>query len=107
MLLLIEVSMQKLVRDRIPEIINESGRHCSVRVLDAAEYYIELKRKLVEEVDEFLAETNIEELADIVEVIYALTKAIGYDKKKLDEVRNKKNSERGAFEQRLFLDTVS
>ncbi len=99
--------MQKLVRDRIPEIINESGRHCSVRVLDDAEYYIELKRKLVEEVDEFLAETNLEELADILEVIYALTKAIGYDEKKLDEVRNKKNSERGAFEQRLFLDTVS
>ena len=61
--------MQKLVRDRIPEIINESGRHCSVRVLDDAEYYIELKRKLVEEVDEFLAETNLEELADILEVI--------------------------------------
>ena len=93
--------MQKLVRDQIPEIIKKSGRHCSVRVLDDQEYYIELKRKLVEEVDEFLAETNLEELADIVEVIYALTKVIGYDEKKLDEVRHKKNSERGAFEQRL------
>nr|WP_245406671.1 MazG-like family protein [Orientia tsutsugamushi] len=45
---------------------------------------------MVEEVDEFLTEANLEELADIVEVIYALAKAIGHDVKKLDEVRRKK-----------------
>lgn len=75
-------------------------------MLNETEYYLELKKKLVEEVDEFLAATNIEELADIVEVIYALVKAIGHDVRKLDEVRRKKNSERGSFEQRLFIESI-
>lgn len=98
--------MQKLVRDQIPKIIENTGRRCKVRVLDEAEYYLELKKKLVEEVDEFLAEANLEELADIVEVIYALTKSIGHDVKELDEMRCKKNSERGSFEQRLFIEST-
>ena len=77
-----------------------------MRALDETEYFIELKKKLVEEVDEFPTEPNLEELADIVEVIYALTKAIGHDIKKLDEVRRKKNSERGSFEPRLFIEST-
>ena len=67
--------MQKLARDRILKIINESGWHCGVRSLDDAEYYIEFKRKLFEEVDELLAETNFEELADIVEGICVFNKS--------------------------------
>ncbi|MBL3284209.1 Nucleoside triphosphate pyrophosphohydrolase [Rickettsiales endosymbiont of Paramecium tredecaurelia] len=98
--------MRKLVRDEIPKIIEKTGRGCNVRVLDEEEYFLELKKKLVEEVDEFLAETNLEELADIVEVIYALAKAIGHDVKKLDSMRRKKKSERGAFEQKLFLEST-
>jgi predicted house-cleaning noncanonical NTP pyrophosphatase (MazG superfamily) len=98
--------MQKLVRDKIPEIIERAGRNCHVRVLDDAEYFLELKRKLLEEVNEFLAETNLEELADIVEVIYSLAKAIGHDANQLEALRCKKNSERGAFEQKLFLEST-
>lgn len=98
--------MQKLVRDQIPKIIELSQRRCNVRALNDTEYFIELKRKLVEEVDEFLTEPNLEELADIVEVIYALTKAMSHDVKKLDEVRRKKNSELGSFEQRLFIEST-
>jgi len=98
--------MQKLVRDQIPKIIEKSGRICRVRILEDAEYFLELKKKLVEEVNEFFTETNLEELADIVEVTYALAKTIGHDVKKLDEVRLKKNAERGSFEQKLFLESI-
>lgn len=98
--------MQKLVRDKIPEIIQKTGRRARVRVLDDDEYYLELKKKLVEEVDEFLSDANLEELADIVEVVYGLAKAIGRDVKELNDVRRKKNSERGAFEKKLFLESV-
>ena len=58
----------KLVYDQIPKIIEKTGRRCNVRVLDETRYYLEIK-KLVKEDDEFLTETNIEELADIIEVI--------------------------------------
>lgn len=98
--------MQKLVRDLIPGIIEKTGRRCNLRVLDEKEYFSELKKKLVEEVDEFLEEPNLEELADIMEVVHALAKAIGHDDKKLDELRCKKKSERGAFEQKLFLESA-
>lgn len=68
--------MQKLVRDNIPKIIEKTGRRCNVRVLDEAEYFLELRKKLSEEVGKFLTESHLEELADIVEVICALAKAI-------------------------------
>ena len=94
------------MRDRIPTIIEKSGRRCHVHALDDTEYLLELKKKLAEEVDEFLEETNLEELADIVEVIYTLAKAIGNDVKQLDVLRHKKNSERGSFEQKLFIESI-
>jgi len=94
------------VRDKIPKIIEKTGRRCNVRVLDETEYFLELRKKLSEEVREFLTELNLEELADIVEVIYALAKAIGHDVRKLNASRRKKKSERGSFEQRLFLESI-
>lgn len=99
--------MQKLVRDQIPKIIEKTGRRCNVRVLDRTEYYLELKNKLGEEVNEFLADENLEELADIVEVIYELTKVIGHDIKELNAMRRKKNSEKGSFNQRLFIESTN
>ena len=65
----------KLVRDKIPEIINNDNRKAIIRILNNEEYFNELKQKLQEEVKEYLEDNNIEELADIVEVIYGILNA--------------------------------
>lgn len=87
-------------------LLKKTGRICKLRKLNDAEYFQELKNKLVEEVDEFLAADNIEELADIIEVIYALAKFIGHNVNELEELRDKKHLERGGFDKRLFLESI-
>ena len=67
----------KLVRDRIPEIIEANGHKCETRVLNDDEYLLELKNKLQEEVNEFLESGSVEELADILEVVHSLSAQFG------------------------------
>lgn len=97
------ITYNKLVRDRIPEIIEESGKRCKVRVLDDEEYLRMIDAKLDEELAEYHKDQNIEELADLLEVIYAAVSARGYDAKQLEEVRAAKAEERGGFQKRLLL----
>lgn len=94
---------EKLVRDRIPEIIEESGAECKIRILDGEEYLEMIDKKLGEELAEYLADRNVEELADLMEVIYAAAKAQGYSTGQLDEIRVKKREERGGFDKRILL----
>ena len=68
----------KLVRDRIPEIIQASGKMCSTEILSDEEYQKQVDAKLDEELAEYHKDQNIEELADLVEVIHAATLARGY-----------------------------
>lgn len=96
----------KLVRDKIPEIIMQSGKTAHCRVLDADEYITELDRKLNEECAEYQTDKNIEELADILEVIYAIAEARGYSAAELERVRLEKSEKRGGFSQRIFLENV-
>jgi len=96
----------KLVRDRIPEIIEANGHKCEVRILSEAEYVLELKKKLQEEVAEYLEEGSIEELADILEVLHSLTVASGSSIQSVEEIRLNKASERGSFDNKVFLKTV-
>lgn len=77
-----------------------------MRIADEDEYWEKLKEKLEEEVNEFLEESNTEELADILEVVYALCDHLGIDKAHLEEVRKKKAEERGGFKERIILDNV-
>lgn len=97
----------KLVRDRIPEIIEESGKKCHFRVLEDQEYLKELQKKLREEMDEYFScqtdEEALEELADILEIIHALTTYHGYSVKELEEVRLQKAQARGGFKKKIFL----
>lgn len=96
----------KLIRDRIGEIIVKEGRTPVLRTLDKDEYIVELKKKLLEEVQEFLSAQNesvIEEMADVYEVLEHLQEVFGIDEEDLLVVKAKKAQIKGKFKKRLFL----
>ena len=93
----------KLVRDRIPEIIEASGNKCAVEVVSdeiALEY---LYKKLGEEVNELLSDKNLDEIADVMEVLFAIGKKYGYSEDEVLSRRNEKKNSRGGFENNLIL----
>lgn len=96
----------KLVRDRIPEIIAESGRTCRVRTLEPGEYQAHLQQKLTEEMAEYQADGSVQELADLVEVVQAIVQAQGLTWAEFEAIRRQKCAERGGFAQRLLLESV-
>lgn len=100
------IKYSKLVRDRIPEIIKTSGKTCVTEFLSDAEYLRMIDAKLDEELAEYHKEQNIEELADLLEVIYAAAKARGYTLEQLETVRAEKASKRGTFEKKILLKEV-
>lgn len=93
----------KLVRDRIPEIIEATGKHCEIEILNDEEYLKAIDAKLDEELAEYHKDQNIEELADLLEVIRAATIARGYTLEALEAVRAKKAEKRGGFEKKILL----
>ena len=97
----------KLVRDKIPEIIEQAGKRSVTHILSDEEYISELDRKLNEECAEYQADKSIEELADMLEVMYAIAKARGWSASELEAVRREKSEKRGAFERRIFLERVN
>lgn len=97
----------KLVRDRIPEIIETSGKHCKTAILSDEEYLKMLDAKLDEELAEYHKDKNIEELADLLEVIRAAAIARGYTLEELENVRAKKVEKRGGFEKKIMLIDVT
>ncbi len=100
------IRYDKLVRDGIPAIIAADGKQCTTRVLDTYEYVVELRRKLQEEVQEFLEEPSIEELADILELVAALSETLGADMNAVTEAQTAKRQSRGGFADRIFLEQV-
>ena len=96
----------KLVRDKIPAIIEGNGEKPVTRILDTEEYMNELNTKLQEEVNEYFADGNVEELADIVEVIYSLLDAKGVSLEEFEKIRVGKVEKRGAFKERIYLEKV-
>lgn len=94
----------KLVRDNIPEIMIQNGATPITRILSQEEYLQELKKKLLEETNEFLESENIEELADIEEVILAILDTTNQTRNNLEDIRLKKVKKRGAFNKRIFLE---
>ncbi|NLG24593.1 MAG: nucleoside triphosphate pyrophosphohydrolase [Clostridiales bacterium] len=101
-----QVIYNKLVRDRIPEIIAASGRRCDTRVLSEAEYLAALKAKLREEVAEYEESGDPEELADILEAVHALAATGGGTPAGLEAMRAQKARARGGFAGRIMLLSV-
>ena len=97
----------KLVRDLIPYIIEASGNECRTRILSDDEYLKMLDAKLDEELLEYHQDQNIEELADLLELIQAATVARGYTLEELESVRAEKAKKRGGFEKKIFLIDVT
>ena len=100
------ITYNKLVRDRIPEIISASGKTCSTSILADEEYLRLVDLKLDEELSEYHKDQNIEELADLLEVIRAAAIARGYTLEDLERVRAEKATKRGGFEKRILLKEV-
>ena len=100
------VVYKKLVRDRIPEIIEAYGKTCTIEILSDENYLLMVDAKLDEELAEYHKDQNIEELSDLLEVIYAATKARGYSIEQLEAVRAEKAAKRGAFDKKILLKEV-
>ena len=95
--------MGKLVRDKIPEIIEANGKRCVCSTLTDAEYLAMLDAKLNEELAEYQESKSIEELADLLEVIRAVAAARGCDWAQLEQLRQEKFIARGGFEKKILL----
>lgn len=93
----------KLVRDKIPEIIRNQGEEPLIGILDEEEYKEHLNTKLDEEISEYRENKDIEEMADVLEVLFALNEAEGHTKEELFSVYEQKHKERGGFSDRIFL----
>jgi len=93
----------KLVRDRIPEIIEAEGNKPIFNIMTEEEYYRELLLKLREELNEFLESESLEEIADIYEVLEAIMSYKGISPSQLKLLQSEKRSERGGFDKRIFL----
>lgn len=100
----------KLVRYKIPEIIESNGEKPITRILSDEEYRIELEKKLLEEYKEVLktenSEDRVEELADMLEVIISLAKLENKSLNDIIEIANNKREKRGGFNNKVFLEKV-
>ena len=96
----------KLVRDRIPEIIENTGKTCVTEILSNEDYLRMVDAKLDEELAEYHKDQNIEELADLMEVIYAAVIARGYTLEQLEQIRAEKAATRGGFTKKILLKEV-
>ena len=93
----------KVVRDKIPEIIADSGKKYNLKQLDDESFLAKIEKKLIEEVNEYSESKDVEELADLLEVIYRISELRGVNSDELDEIRKDKAKKRGIFANNLFL----
>lgn len=96
----------KLVRDQIPHLIEQQGRQVQKHICSDQEFKERLRDKLQEEVDEFLQDNAVEELADILEVVYALAHLSSVSPQQLEAIRANKAQARGGFSKRIVIDNL-
>ncbi|OUM91798.1 nucleoside triphosphate pyrophosphohydrolase [Caldibacillus debilis] len=97
----------KLVRDKIPQIIEQAGKTFTTRILEDDEYRKELRKKAFEELEEYMNagddEKALEELADVLEIIHALAECHGGTIERVEQIRAEKAEKRGGFKEKIFL----
>ncbi len=99
----------KLIRDRIPEIIEKNGSKSKVRVLDDEKYKEELLKKIIEEAKEVLETKGdrkelTKEVGDVLEIIDYLVKVFGLDSEEIEKMRKERKESKGGFDKKLFLE---
>ena len=100
------ITYHKLVRDKIPEIIEQNGGTCSYSILTDEDYLKMLDEKLNEELAEYQEDKSMEELADLLEVMTAVAIARGSSIEEVEEIRKHKAEKRGGFEKKILLEEV-
>ena len=100
------IEYHKLVRDRIPEIIEKDGKTCVCSELSQEDYITMLDQKLNEELAEYQESKSMEELADLLEVMSAVAADRGSSLEEVEQIRQKKKEKRGGFAKRILLETV-
>lgn len=101
-----KTTYNKLVRDKIPQLIEESGRKQTSRKLNDEEYFKALIDKVIEEIKEYRETDNEEELADVFEVLDNIVKFKDYEPMHIDYLKIKRKEARGTFDERIFLEEV-
>ncbi len=101
-----KVTHNKLVRDKIPQIIENANKIPVTEILDDEKYKAMLDLKLSEELKEYLESDNVEELADLVEVIYNILAYKNVDTETFEQIRQEKNNKNGSFKEKIFLKEV-
>lgn len=97
------IKYDKLVRDKIPEVIESSGKKCDIEILDDKSYLNYLNKKILEEVNEYLESGEVEELADLEEVLRAILDVKSVSYKDFEDIRKQKIEKRGAFKKKILL----
>ena len=97
----------KAIRDKIPEIIVESGSEPTIEKLSDEDFLKELEKKLEEEISEYKESKKVEELCDLIEIAYRIAELKGVSNDSLEQIRKDKNVERGKFKENLFLIQVN
>lgn len=100
-------TFNKLVRDRIPQIIRDGGNTCETEILTDDAYLACLEEKLSEELAEYRQSGKLEELADLLEVMLALIAAKGSTWEEVTAIRMEKLEKRGGFQERILLKSVT
>ncbi len=103
------IEYKKLVRDRIPEIIEKDGSKAEIRILNEEEYKEELIKKIIEEAKEALEARGdkkefIKEIGDILEIIDALIQIFELDRNEIEKIKKERKESQGGFDKRLFLE---
>ena len=96
----------KIVRDNIPTVLENSGSQCEIEIVSDEEALLDLYTKLTEEVNEFLESKDIHEMADIIEVLYAICDKRKMTRDMLETIRQQKERENGGFENNIILKKV-
>jgi len=97
----------KLVRDRIPELVRESGRECTIEVVDEEAYLLLLEKKLQEELSSYQQKKSLEELADLLEVLGAVVRARGSSWEELTAIRKRRKEQYGGYDKKYLLKEIT